>query len=80
MFGNNQSNGIGASSFARALILGRNWDMSLPYETPDHKSLFFVGDQADNPIWSWKYNTINTQMDRTIANVTWVMILQMAFC
>ena len=69
MFGNNQSNGIGASSFARALILGRNWDMSLPYETPDHKSLFFVGDQADNPIWSWKYNTINTQMDRTIANV-----------
>ena len=69
MFGNNQSSGIGASSFARALILGRNWDMSLPYETPDHKSLFFVGDQADNPIWSWKYNTINTQMDRTIANV-----------
>ena len=69
MFGNNQSTGIGASSFARALILGRNWDMSLPYETPDHKSLFFVGDQADNPIWSWKYNTINTQMDRTIANV-----------
>ncbi len=69
MFGNNQSNGIGASSFARALILGRNWDMSLPYETPDHKSLFFVGDQADNPIWSWKYNTINTRMDRTIANV-----------
>ena len=38
-------------------------------KTPDHKSLFFVGDQADNPIWSWKYNTINTQMDRTIANV-----------
>lgn len=58
MFGNNQSSNIGASSFARALILGRNWDMSLPYETPDHKSLFFVGDQADNPLWSWKYNKI----------------------
>ena len=68
MFGNNQSNNIGASSFARALILGRNWDMSLPYETPDHKSLFFVGDQADNPLWSWKYNKIKTTMDRAVAN------------
>ncbi|WP_262482622.1 SusC/RagA family TonB-linked outer membrane protein [Bacteroides reticulotermitis] len=69
MFGNNQSSNIGASSFARALILGRNWDMSLPYETPDHKSLFFVGDQADNPLWSWEYNKIKTTMDRTVANV-----------
>ena len=68
MFGNNQSSAIGASSFARALILGRNWDMSFPYETPDHKSLFFVGDQADNPLWSWRYNKIRTQMDRTVAN------------
>ena len=68
MFGNNQSSNIGASSFARALILGRNWDMSLPYETPDGKSLFFVGDQADNPLWSWKYNKIETQMDRAVAN------------
>lgn len=68
MFGNNQSSGIGASSFARALILGRSWDMSLPYETPTGASLFFVGDQADNPIWSWKYNKINTIMDRTVAN------------
>ena len=70
MFGNNQSSGIGASSFGRALILGRNWDMSLPYETPDGASLFFVGDQSDNPLWSWKYNKIKTVMDRTIANVS----------
>lgn len=69
MFGNNQSSGIGASSFARALILGRNWDMSMPYETPEGASLFFVGDQADNPLWSWKYNKIRTNMDRTVANV-----------
>ena len=69
MFGNNQSSGIGASSFARALILGRNWDMSLPYETPEHASLFFVGSQADNPLWSWKYNKIKTIMDRSVANV-----------
>ncbi|NDW10101.1 SusC/RagA family TonB-linked outer membrane protein [Dysgonomonas sp. 520] len=68
MYGNNQSSGIGASSLARALILGRNWDMSLPYETPDGNSLFYVGDQADNPLWSWKYNTINTKMDRIVAN------------
>ncbi len=68
MFGNNQSNGIGASSFARALILGRNWDMSMPYETPDGASLFFVGSQADNPLWSWKYNKINTVQTRAVAN------------
>ncbi len=67
MFGNNQSSGIGASSFARALILGRNWDMSLPYATPDGASLFFIGDQADNPLWSWEYNKINTIMTRTVA-------------
>lgn len=70
MYGNNQSGGIGASSFARALILGRSWDMSLPYQTPTGASLFFVGDQADNPIWSWKNNKIETIMDRSVANIT----------
>lgn len=69
MYGNNQSSGIGASSFARALILGRSWDMSLPYETPSGGSLFFVGDQADNPLWSWKNNKIETTMDRTVAKI-----------
>ncbi|MFN3554965.1 MAG: SusC/RagA family TonB-linked outer membrane protein [Bacteroidales bacterium] len=59
-----------ASSFARTLILARNWDMSLPYETPDGNNLMFVGtNQADNPLWSWRYNTIQTKMDRAVATV-----------
>lgn len=66
MFGNNQYTGA-ASSFARTLILARNWDMSTPYETPTGASLMMVGLQADNPLWSWKYNTIKTSMDRSVA-------------
>lgn len=68
MFGNNQFQGA-ASSFARTLLLARNWDMSTPFETPDGKSLMMVGLQADNPLWSWKYNTIKTTMDRSVASV-----------
>jgi TonB-linked SusC/RagA family outer membrane protein len=66
MFGNNQYSGA-ASSFARTLILARNWDMSTPFETPEGNSLMMVGSQADNPLWSWKYNTITTGMDRAVA-------------
>jgi TonB-linked SusC/RagA family outer membrane protein len=65
-FGNNQFSGA-ASSFARALILARNWDMTTPYETPAGNSLMMVGSQADNPLWSWRYNTINTDMNRAVA-------------
>jgi hypothetical protein len=66
MFGNNQFTGA-ASSFARTLILARNWDMTTPFETPTGASLMMVGSQADNPLWSWKYNTIKTTMDRSVA-------------
>ncbi len=59
-----------ASSFARTLLLARNWDMSLPYETPEGDNLMFVGtNQSDNPLWSWKYNNINTIMNRSVANI-----------
>lgn len=69
-FGQNQFGGA-ASSFARVLVAARNWDMvGLPYETPDGDNLMFVGTgQADHPRWSWRYNTINTQMDRSVANM-----------
>lgn len=66
MFGNNQYSGA-ASSFARTLLLARNWDMSTPFETPNGGSLMMVGSQADNPLWSWKYNTITTGMNRAVA-------------
>lgn len=73
MFGSNNviasGNSQGASSFARALVLGRNWDMSLPYATPNGNPLFYVATtQAENPLWSWDYNKITTTMTRTVAN------------
>lgn len=69
IFGNNQaSDGYGASSFARALWLGRTWIMD-PYEDPaTGLPMQPNGDQFDNPLWSWKYNKITTEMDRITAN------------
>lgn len=59
------------SSFARTLLMPRNIDAAgLPYETPDGRSLFpFSATTVDNPLWSWKYNKINTVMDRTVSTV-----------
>jgi TonB-dependent SusC/RagA subfamily outer membrane receptor len=70
IFGNNQSSdGYGASSFARALWLGRTWIMD-PYEDPATGfPMQPNGDQFDNPLWSWKRNKINTGMDRVTGNV-----------
>ncbi len=45
------------SAFARALYLGRNWDVhGQPYQNPvDLGSEFMVGrGQADNPLWSYE--------------------------
>lgn len=70
IFGNNQaSDGYGASSFARALWLGRTWIMD-PYEDPaTGLPLQPNGDQFDNPLWSWQNNQIITAMDRVTGNV-----------
>ena len=59
------------SSFARTLLMPRNIDAAgLPYETPSGTMLFpFSVGSVDNPLWSWKYNTINSVMDRTVATV-----------
>jgi len=64
------SYGGSASSFARTLLLPRNFDTSsaLPYETPTGANLFPLSG-VDHPLWSWKYNTINTVNDRTVATV-----------
>lgn len=70
IFGNNQSSdGYGASSFARCLWLGRTWIID-PFEDPaTGLPMQPNGDQFDNPLWSWKYNKINTGMDRITGNV-----------
>ncbi len=61
--------GGSVSSFARAMLIPRNVDMAgLPFETADGRNLMAFGG-VDNPLWSWKYNTINTVMDRTVSTV-----------
>jgi TonB-linked SusC/RagA family outer membrane protein len=57
------------SSFARTLLMPRNYDIAgLPYETSDKANLFPLSG-VDNPLWSWQYNTISTVMDRTVTGV-----------
>jgi TonB-linked SusC/RagA family outer membrane protein len=61
--------GGSVSSFARAMLVPRNVDLpNLPYETPDGRNLMAFGG-VDNPLWSWKYNTITSVMDRTVSTV-----------
>ena len=68
-FGENQFAGA-ASSFARSLFLGRTWDMKLPYENPKNGwPVSPLGDQFDNPLWSYRHNVITTKTDRTVAGV-----------
>jgi TonB-linked SusC/RagA family outer membrane protein len=59
-----------ASSFARTLLLPRNFDTSsaLPYETGNGANLFPLSG-VDHPLWSWKHNTINTVNDRTVTTL-----------
>ncbi|RBL93191.1 SusC/RagA family TonB-linked outer membrane protein [Chitinophaga flava] len=69
VFGENQVDGA-ASSFARNLFLGRNWDIAgLPYEDVNGKPVSTISSQYDNPLWAFKHNTVNTQTDRYIANL-----------
>jgi TonB-linked SusC/RagA family outer membrane protein len=70
LFGNNQSSdGYGASSFARALYLGRGWIMD-PFENPvTGAPMQPNGAQFDNPLWSWKHNKIITDMERIAGNI-----------
>ena len=63
--------GGSVSAFARTLLMPRNIDaVGLPYETPEGNNLFpFSATTVDNPLWSWKYNTVNSIMDRTVSTV-----------
>ncbi|MBD0778184.1 SusC/RagA family TonB-linked outer membrane protein [Maribacter sp. ANRC-HE7] len=65
--GENQYSGA-ASSFARTLVLGRTWDLSLPYEDANGAPVA-PNDGWDHPLWSWKHNQIRTSVNRTVANI-----------
>jgi hypothetical protein len=67
-FGENQVEGA-ASSFARTLFLGRNWDLNLPYEDASGLPVSTIPAQYDNPRWAWKHNTITTTTDRYVAGL-----------
>lgn len=68
-FGENQYAGA-ASSFARALVLGRTWDFTLPYEDPVTGASVTPNDGYDHPLWSWEHNQIITNVNRTVSNVS----------
>jgi TonB-linked SusC/RagA family outer membrane protein len=68
--GNSGSNN--PSAFARALYMGRNWDVhGQPFTNPlDGGSEFMVGrGQADNPLWSYKNVGFNSDVNRITAAV-----------
>jgi len=63
--GNNQFAGS-ASSFARALWLGRTWDLSLPYTNPVTGGSVTPNNGWDHPLWSWENDQIVTETSRIV--------------
>ncbi|MGN7819707.1 SusC/RagA family TonB-linked outer membrane protein [Chitinophaga sp. 22536] len=69
IFGENQVPGA-ASSFARNLFLGRNWNIAgLPFENAAGKPVSTNSAQYDNPLWAFAHNTITTATDRYVAGL-----------
>jgi TonB-linked SusC/RagA family outer membrane protein len=64
---------VSTSSFmARTLYQGRSWDLhGQPYEDPVTKeSIFMIArGNADNPLWSAKYNGFKSDVNRYVVNV-----------
>ncbi len=67
-FGENQYSGS-SSSFARTMIMARNWDLSLPYVDPETGASVIPNSGWDHPLWSWEHDKIITNTNRTVANV-----------
>lgn len=65
-YGENQFSGS-ASSFARALWLGRTWDLNFPYEDANGASVI-PNAGWDHPLWSWEHDQIITKSNRTVSN------------
>ncbi len=57
------------SAFARALFMGRNWDLTQPFQNPiDNGSEFMVArSQADNPFWSYNNAGVLSDVNRLTA-------------
>ncbi len=68
-FGNNQFVGA-ASSFARALWLGRVWDLSLPFEHPITGASVTPNNGWDHPLWSWEHDQIITNSSMIVTNLS----------
>ncbi len=71
-----QGGAIGSAStssfMARTLYLGRNWNLlGQPFEDPvTHESLFMISrGNADNPLWSAKYNGFKSDVNRYVVNL-----------
>jgi TonB-linked SusC/RagA family outer membrane protein len=68
-FGENQVGGA-TSQFARSLFLGRNWDLSLPFQDALGKPLIPNGGaQFDNPHWAAINNVATTTEERIVAGI-----------
>jgi TonB-linked SusC/RagA family outer membrane protein len=66
-YGSNSYAG-GTSSFARTMLMARNWDISLPYADQQDRPIDWVGGgQFDHPMWAVRHNTVNTKMNRVVA-------------
>ena len=71
-----QGGAIGSAStssfMARTLYQGRSWDLhGQPFEDPvTHESIFMIArGNADNPLWSAKYNGFKSDVNRYVVNV-----------
>lgn len=67
-FGEQQFDGS-SSSFARTLLLARNWDLSLPYVNPTTGASVIPNAGWDHPLWSWENDQIITNTTRTVAGL-----------
>jgi TonB-linked SusC/RagA family outer membrane protein len=67
------NNAVGnATAFGRTMFLGRNWDLhGQPFENPSNRSnVFFVATgQANNPLWSTKYDGFSSDVDRFVSSL-----------
>jgi TonB-linked SusC/RagA family outer membrane protein len=67
-FGENQFSGS-SSSFARTLVMARNWNLDLPYVHPETGASVIPNAGWDHPLWSWEHDQIITETNRTVANI-----------
>ena len=69
--GAGSANQVSASVLSRILFPGRNWDISgQPFENPvTRANVFFLGDAADNPYYSSRYNGLRSDVNRVAAAI-----------